>query len=271
MFKNPRKAADAAVAAWREAEAKAEAARQEQRAKSVVQNGPSMFRRTRNEGDLRNEQIHLARLKAEEAAEQAAHAAARALDQLELAEGQELALQRDPGRLHADLVAMDAEEAQIVAQLESLRTRRKDREHAALLADVKHKEAREAAGLPASPRNPVPQQFTTLLAGHGRAQYLTALADRARNGVPVPNKASQIANSQAEIRKCAADLEEKRLEGERQKEDAEALRANKASEGAAWSRHQQTNAKEQAQAKAAETARRNKLADDYLARQGGAA
>jgi hypothetical protein len=262
-----REAADAAVDTWRELETVAQAKR------AAHDNfGAALPPDRRSNGHfdrstptkLRMAELYREAVEAEDAADRARHAAVVALDAAELAEGDELALARDPKRLYDELAVLDAEESALQTQLADVDRRRAERRMRAFAGDGQNAARRVAASLP--PSTPLPRPTFD-------RPYLTALAERVEKGVPMPSRAAQIIACRADERRMAADLEEERIKKEEQEKEEAARKANAERQEAEANKRMATQTRERREANEAEARKREQLAANYQARRasGGAA
>lgn len=260
-----RAAADTVVATWRELDTVAQTKRtahndfmaalpQHRRGTSHLdRSSPSM---------LRGVELYREALEAEDVAERACHAAIVALDAAEVAEGDELALARDPKRLYDNLAALDAEHTALLDKTADVQRRRGERMGGAFQDDAKHAARRVADALPPSASLPRP----TL-----DKPYMQVFVERVEKGVPVPSKAAQIEGCRVDERRIAANLEEQRLEEEKRAKNVAARRADRERDEAESNARMQAQAKESREQFEADARKREKLAADYLARRAGGA
>ena len=260
-----RSAADHAVAKWHESDAKAKADRTAYNTwckANPLSAAPFLARDSERLFEHTTRSIPV--LLAEEAAEQDAYAAMLALDAAELAEGDELALACDPKHLHDDLVALDTEQKALEDKLSEVRRRRDDRVATAHRAETQRAARRVASALPVS--TPLPRHFVL-----GGKSLVAMLAERVEQGVPVPNRAAQLAAARSEERRIATNLEEQRLEKEeREKEKADTKKAKHEEEERAQRKAHQRE-RERREAAEADARRKDQLASDYLARRAAGA
>lgn len=250
-----------AIAAWRTAEAANVAAtKRMQEARAAAERSRPAGGHTPSTTRLELIEAELAHLEAENGANVTRAAATRAVDALDVAEGDELARACDIGSLHGDLVRGQAEIDRLASDLQDARTRwfariEQAREsHSALLS------RRSADGLP--PPAPVPS-FDALA---GPAAYIDALATRAAEGPPVKSRDGQIRRLRAEDTELRASIERAyRAEQERKREQA-AADAWRASEREAEAKRRSDEHAAFVAAGQAEIAERDELAAAQRAR-----
>ena len=256
--------ADAKIETWRALEMQAQPKRTEHNAwakANPLTTGSHVF--------LRSSPLYFAHVtreipvvEAENAAMHARNAVLLALDAAEVAEGDEIAVARDPRTLHADLVAFADEEREIEAKLAAVRQRRDQRVAKARQADGALAVRRRAADLP----EPVGLPHPGAIVGGRVVTMLDALVQRIDHGVPMPNKDAQLADLRAQETRIAADLEHARREEEAQakaRADEKRWREEEIAE-----RQRQVHAQERARQKEIEDERRQRdeLAAAYKAR-----
>lgn len=252
---------DQAVAAWRQLEAVVEEKRAAHRDFGKIMRRRSYSRPTDSPTPewLKQTSLGLAMFEAQDGSGRAGHAVALMLDAEDVAKGDELAIERDPERLLADLQACDAKVAQLQAEITVVLEARAERIARAFRADAAHEEKRKAANLPISAGLPRP-----VVGG----SFDAALIERVAAGPQPPNMAGLIEAVRGEQTWLAANLEKIRIEDEK---DAEEAAESQAAQAAGDKSEDDKNAARNRTAlmtKAAEAKEVRKLADAYLARQG---
>jgi hypothetical protein len=256
-----RAAADAAVAEWQTAASDAKAkdtAYEEYRGKNPLRSNrmtepssPTLLGHTLN---------HIPVIEALASAERAERLAVIALDAAEVAEGDETARARDPKQVLQDWTALDQKATELQAQLNEVGVARDKLYQAARAADAAVAGRRRANGLPWLSTLPMPTN----------RPYTAVLAAFIENGLPVPDRTPQITQLRATGRKIAADLEERRLEEEARAKALKDEKEDRARRDLAENRASELRAKNMLAEREREIKRRESLADNYLARSGGA-
>ncbi len=257
-----RQASNAACAILTTATAAAKAA--EQNFREVV---PQNTTAQSNTDGVKRRGAEIAHLEAKDAAAIAIAHASAAVDALEVAEGDELAMARDAGCLLADLTALVAEEDRLAAELVRARSERAARVARAEEAQAALAARRNTHGLP--PPASIPRAPSSMSDGGPKA-LIAVLEARTLTGLPeVKKHADRIRTLRKEETDLLAHIEREHTEREKEKARiADYARRAEESRVAEQKRCQEETARGQAKY-AAEQAKQQALADAARARLAG--
>jgi hypothetical protein len=247
---------DARIATWQDAKTKADEAQKNASAP------PGTFKNDRTE--VLRVGAEIASLEALDAAALAQAHASSAADAFDVARGDELAIARDAGCLHADLLAILEEEERLAEALAQARQARTERLAKAEDAHAKLASRRRADALP--PPVNVPAVDTA----RGPRAFLDVLSARVASGVPeVKNSEGRLRRLRAEEHTLLASIEARHRELEEEKRRAAAYDKRKEEEAKAEAARHVAELDALRAKYAAATAEEKALADAARARISG--